>query len=54
MIEKGRHHEMIRGDRICKQCSKGCVEDKFYFLFVCSKYKDVNQQCLAEYHTTTA
>ena len=31
MIEKGRHHGMLREDRICKQCDIGCVEDEFHF-----------------------
>ena len=36
MIEKGKHHGMPRGDRICKQCDIGCVEDEFHFLLVCA------------------
>ena len=28
MIEKGRHHRMLREDRICKQCDIGCIEDE--------------------------
>ena len=37
MIEKGRHHGVLREDRICKQCDIGCVEDEFHFLLVCPK-----------------
>ena len=51
MIEKGRHHGMLREDRICKQCDVGCVEDEFHFLLVCPKYKDLHGQYLPKYHT---
>ena len=43
MIEKGRHHGMLREDRICKQCDIGRVEDEFHFLLVCPKYKDLRE-----------
>ena len=51
MIEKGRHHGMLREDRICKQCDIGCVEDEFHFLLICPKYKDLRGQYLPKYHT---
>ena len=50
-IEKGRHHGMLREDRICKQCNIGCIEDEFYFLLICPKYKDLRKQYLPKYHT---
>ena len=52
MIEKGRHHGMLREDRICKQCDIRCVEDEFHFLLVCPKYKDLRKQYLPKYHTS--
>ena len=51
MIEKGRHHAMLREDQICKQCDIGCVEDEFHFLLVCHKYNDLREQYLPKYHT---
>ena len=51
MIEKGRHHGMLREDRICKQCGIGCVEDEFQFLLVCPEYKDLREQYSPKYHT---
>ena len=47
MIEKGRHHGMLREDGICKQCDFGCVEDEFHFLLVCLNTRIyVNSICL--------
>ena len=51
MIERTRHHGMLREDRICKQCDIGCVKDEVNFLLVCPKYKDLREQYLPIYHT---
>ena len=39
-IETGRFRNIPLGERICKLCGSGCVEDEIHFLCECSNYVD--------------
>ena len=38
-IEKGRHRNTPRGERICKTCTEGSIEDEEHFLMKCKTYQ---------------
>lgn len=38
-IETGRYTNIPRNERICNNCSSGCIEDETHFLISCDKYK---------------
>ena len=38
-IEKGRHRNIPRGERICKTCTEGSIEDEEHFLMKCKTYQ---------------
>ena len=38
-IEKGRHKNKTRHERICTMCHSGQIEDEEHFLFSCNAYK---------------
>ena len=42
-IEKGRHRNMERSDRLCKQCNDGSIETEAHFLLGCRKYNTLKQ-----------
>lgn len=49
-IEKGRHKNIPRTERICKLCDKGEVESEQHFLLKCNKYDTLkNKYELNEY-----
>ena len=37
-IEKGRHHNLSRNERICQFCQTNSVEDELHFLFDCPAF----------------
>ena len=43
-IEKGRHNNIARVDRICKLCDKGEVETELHFLLSCNKYDSLRSK----------
>ena len=43
-IEKGRHRNIPRIERICKLCDKGEVESEQHFLLNCDKYDTLKRQ----------
>ena len=45
-IEKGRHFDIIREERLCKLCHANAIEDENHFLLKCQVY-----QPLREYYT---
>ena len=49
-IEKGRHKNIPRTERICKLCDKGEVESEQHFLLKCNKYDTLkNKYMIYEY-----
>ena len=38
-VEVGRFSNIPRNERICNNCSSGCIEDETHFLISCDKYK---------------
>ena len=38
-IEKGRHRNAPRGERTCKTCMEGVIEDEEHFLMKCKTYQ---------------
>ena len=45
-IEKGRHHNVSKGNRICKMCNKQVETEKHYLLF-CPKLNKVREKDFA-------
>ena len=45
-IEKGRHQNIKREDRICKVCKDKQVEDEEHFLFKCKQYAQLKRKYL--------
>ncbi len=39
-LETGRYNNEKRGDRLCKICDEGRVEDQYHFVFHCPAYDD--------------
>ena len=42
-IEKGRHENIPREQRLCKACESGATEDEEHFLFDCNAYTQLRQ-----------
>ena len=51
MIEKGRHQNLERHDRICPLCP--LVEDEIHFLTKCVAYRYIRRDLLAEVEQVT-
>ena len=45
-IERGRHINVSRENRVCRLCSMSMVESEFYFLLVCSRFNDIRRELL--------
>jgi hypothetical protein len=45
-IEKGRHNNKPREERVCKACDGEAIEDEEHFILDCAAYKDIRQSCL--------
>ena len=45
-IERGRHNNVPRENRICCFCSMSMVESEFHFLLVCLRYSDIRRDLL--------
>ena len=45
-IERGRHIDVPRGNRICRLCSMGMVESEFHLLLVCPLYTSLRREFL--------
>ena len=52
-IEKGRHIDMPRKDRICKMCPMKQIEDEKYFLTECTLYNRYKPSYKLEYRNDT-
>ena len=48
MIEKGRHENLQRVDRVCPFCIQRVVEDESHFIFECPTYIHLRAQLYAE------
>ena len=40
-IETGLWRKFNRKERLCTKCTKGVIDDKFHYLFICSNYQIV-------------
>lgn len=45
-IERGRHINVPRENRICRLCSMGMVESEYHFLLVCPRYTSLRNEFL--------
>ena len=45
-IERGRHVNVPRENRICRLCSMSMVESECHFLLVCPRYNDIRRELL--------
>ena len=49
-IERGRHHNIDRENRICIFCNLKAIENEYHFLLVCPLYRDIRKQYLTSYY----
>ena len=49
-IERGRHDNTGRNDRICKHCNLNMIENEYHFLLVCPIYRDLRKKYLKNYY----
>ena len=49
-IEKGRHHNIQRNLRLCKNCSTQILENEFHFMLVCTKHRCLRTKYLKPYY----
>ena len=48
MIEKGRHENLQRVDRVCPFCTLRVVEDELHFIFDCPTHRHLRAQLYLE------
>ena len=52
MVEKGRHLNIERNQRLCPLCLMKNIfvlEDKYHFFFECKSYEPLRQECFKLY-----
>ena len=49
MIEKGRHLNIPRNERLCTNCNMNVIENEYHFLLVCPKYNDLRKTYFSPY-----
>ena len=51
-IETGRNgrNRLERNERLCHLCSNGDIEDEYFFVSICSIYKDLTAKYLSAYY----
>jgi hypothetical protein len=52
LIETGRHMNLLRADRICRNCNLNLIENEYHFLLICPKYRDLRKEYLKRYYYT--
>jgi hypothetical protein len=52
-IEKGRHNNKTRAERLCRACDLGIIEDEEHFLLNCTAYDSIRPPCLTNPPTGT-
>jgi hypothetical protein len=50
LIETGRHTNIDRQNRICKNCNMNMIESEYHFLLVCPKYRDLRKKYIKPYY----
>ena len=45
-IERGRHINVPRENRVCRLCSMSMIESEFHFMVVCPRYNDIRREFL--------
>ena len=51
-IEIGRHCNLPRNARICRQCNLGLPENEYHFVLTCPKYTDLRLRYIKRYYYT--
>lgn len=51
-IETGRHCNLPRNARICRNCKSGLPENEYHFVLICSKYADLRSRYIKRYYYT--
>ena len=49
-IEKGRHENIPKENRLCKYCNMKVIESEYHFLLVCPAYTTIRKQYLKPYY----
>ena len=49
-IEKGRHRNLERRNRLCNICDKGVIEDEFHFILTCPLYNNLRIKYIKSYY----
>ena len=51
-IERGRHNNTPRNERICRFCNSGLIENEFLFLLICTKFSEIRSKYIKRYYYT--
>ena len=51
-IERGRHLNIPRNERICRNCNSNMIENEYHFLLICPKYSDLRNKYIKRYYFT--
>ena len=51
-IERGRHLNIPRNERICRNCNSNMTENEYHFLLICPKYSDLRNKYIKRYYFT--
>ena len=49
-VETGRHQNIPRENRLCKNCRMSVLENEYHFLLVCPKFRDLRMKFLKPYY----
>lgn len=49
LIETGRHMNIPRENRICKNCTMNVIENEFHFILVCPRFREIRKKYLKPY-----
>ena len=49
-IERGRHLNIPRNERICRNCNLNMIENEYHFLLICPKYTDLRNKYIKRYY----
>ena len=51
-IERGRHRNIPRNDRLCTLCIQRTIEDEFHFILECPVYNNIRMQYIPNWYRT--
>ena len=50
-IEKGRHQNIARQERVCNNCTMHVLETEYHYLLICPKFYNLRTKYIKKYYT---